>query len=152
MKRHTQDTLLRQWHALLALPRQPSAAWQRARLHEELAERRAAATRISQLSETADVVFTISRARHDGHATRGLPHASAAVLLYMVAKFSMRWAFYHIVAFACGARGERLRRVRQVVNPAKMSKVEEVAGRHGLDREAFARWAARVKAVWPLLP
>ncbi|KAI7908895.1 hypothetical protein M0657_012089 [Pyricularia oryzae] len=121
MKRHTQELLLHQWHALLALPHQPSAAWHRA-------------------------------PRYDGHATRGLPDASAAVLLYMGAKFSARWTFYRIVAFACGARGERLRGVREVVNPAKASKVDEVAERHGLDRVAFRRWAGRVRMFWPLLP
>lgn len=152
MKRHTQEIILHQWHALLALPHQPSAAWHRARLREELAERRTATTRLARLSETADVIFTISRARYDGHATRGLPDASAAVLLYMGAKFSARWTFYRIVAFACGARGERLRRVREVVNPAKASKVDEVAERHGLDRVAFRRWAGRVRVFWPLLP
>lgn len=98
------------------------------------------------------MIFTISRARYDGHATRGLPDASAAVLLYMGAKFSARWTFYRIVAFACGARGERLRGVREVVNPAKASKVDEVAERHGLDRVAFRRWAGRVRMFWPLLP
>ncbi|KAI6352483.1 hypothetical protein MCOR25_009396 [Pyricularia grisea] len=146
MKRHTQVKRIRHWHALLALPYEPSAAWHRDRLREEQAERRGTTTRLTRLSETADVFFTISRARYDMGATRGLPDASAAVLLYMVAKFSLRWTFYRIVAFACGARGDRLRRVREVVNPGKMSKVNEVAGRHGLDREAFARWAGRVRA------
>ncbi|ELQ42435.1 hypothetical protein OOU_Y34scaffold00208g2 [Pyricularia oryzae Y34] len=117
MKRHTQELLLHQWHALLALPHQPSAAWHRARLREELAER-------------------------DGRCD----------LHHQPSKFSARWTFYRIVAFACGARGERLRGVREVVNPAKASKVDEVAERHGLDRVAFRRWAGRVRMFWPLLP
>lgn len=70
------------------------------------------------------------------------------VLLYMVAKFSLRWASYRIVAFACGARGRKLKDVREVVNPRKTGKVDEVAGRHGLDPWICRIWAKRVKAFW----
>lgn len=70
----------------------------------------------------------------------------------MVAKFSLRWAFYRIVAYACGARGRKLKDVREVFNPRKTGKVDEVAGRHGLDPRICRIWAKRVKAFWPLLP
>ncbi|KAL5866433.1 hypothetical protein ACKVWC_011457, partial [Pyricularia oryzae] len=133
MKPHFRSAALHRWHTFLSLPRQASVSWHRARLREELAERRAAVTSISRLSETADVVFTISRARFDGHPFQShmLTAVPASVLLYMVAKFSLRWTFYRIVAFACGARGQKLKDVREVVNPRKTGKVDEVAGRHG---------------------
>ncbi|TLD09508.1 hypothetical protein PspLS_11904 [Pyricularia sp. CBS 133598] len=83
-----------------------SVSWHCARLREELAERCAAVTSISQLSEKADVVFTISRARFDGHPFQShmLIAVPASVLLYMVAKFSLRWTF--IVSWhLCAVRG-----------------------------------------------
>ncbi|KAI6476118.1 hypothetical protein MCOR13_011854, partial [Pyricularia oryzae] len=131
IKFHCRSTALHCWHTFLSLPRQAPVSWHRARLREELVERRAAFTSISRLSETADVVFTISRARFDGHHFQShmLIAVPAGVLLYMVAKFSLWWAFYRIVAFACGARGRKLKDVRE--DPRKTGKVDEVAGRHG---------------------
>ncbi|EHA51059.1 hypothetical protein MGG_14838 [Pyricularia oryzae 70-15] len=154
IKFHRRSTALHCWHTFLSLPRQAPVSWHRARLREELVERRAAVTSISQLSETADVVFTISRARFYGHHFQShmLIAVPAGGLLYMVAKFSLRWAFYRIVAYACGARGRKLKDVREVFNPRKTGKVDEVAGRHGLDPRICRIWAKRVKAFWPLLP
>lgn len=63
MKRHTQELLLHQWHALLALPHQPSAAWHRARLREELAERDGRCDLHHQPSK-------VRRTRHAGSARR----------------------------------------------------------------------------------
>ncbi|TLD09622.1 hypothetical protein PspLS_11715 [Pyricularia sp. CBS 133598] len=92
------------------------------------------------LPRQASVSWHCVRLREE--LTERLP---AGVLLYMVAKLSLRWTFYHIVASTCGARGRKLKDVREVVNPRKTSKVDEVAGRHGLDPRICRSWAKRVK-------
>lgn len=154
MVQHLRYAALQNWHKFLHLPRQSSVLWHRARLREELAELRNAKTSLSRLSEAADVAFSISRARFDGHALRisVLEMMPAGVLLYMVVKFSLRWCFYRLVAFACGSRGRQLGAVREVVNPRKMSKIDEVAGRHGLDPRLCRMWARKMMMFWPLLP
>ena len=145
--------LLTRWHRFLALPRQTSLSWHIARLTEELEECRLAKTYLERLSETSDVYFVLSRARYDGcpipTSRFSLPSASVLVFAYMVAKLTLRWLFYRIAAWIC--KGD-WRNVRVVINPKKGSKLEEVAVRHGIEKETFRRVAARLRWVWPLLP
>ncbi|QBZ53577.1 hypothetical protein PoMZ_09265 [Pyricularia oryzae] len=61
----------------------------------------------------------------------------------MVAKFNLRWTFYRIVVFACGAKGRKLKEIRKVVNPRKISKVDKVARRHRLNPRICRSWATR---------
>lgn len=42
--------------------------------------------------------------------------------------------------------------VREVVNPAKDRKLEEVAARHQIDPAEFKRMGRKLRKVWPLLP
>ncbi|KAL4939265.1 hypothetical protein BDV06DRAFT_231136 [Aspergillus oleicola] len=58
--------LLHNWLKALSLPRISNRTWHLSRLSEELAERAAAETPLARLSETADILFTLSRAKHDG--------------------------------------------------------------------------------------
>jgi hypothetical protein len=60
------NALLRKWHDKLSLSRQSPPSWYRGRLREELLERRNASCHMLKLSETADVFFTIIRARYNG--------------------------------------------------------------------------------------
>ncbi|KAL4964408.1 uncharacterized protein BDV14DRAFT_200934 [Aspergillus stella-maris] len=171
---------LRTWHAHLSLPRISNRTWHLARLSEELAERAAANTRLSRLSETADILFTLSRASHDrvsiclrfhafftsnAHAAvhahshldnqhiRYPPWSTSYDVLarfYMLGKFTSRWSFYQVAALCAGKR--EWRGVKEVVNPRKMSKVAEVAGRHGIVKEKFGRVCWWLLWVWPVLP
>ncbi|KAI1499721.1 hypothetical protein F5X99DRAFT_430348 [Biscogniauxia marginata] len=147
------DTLIGLWHGMLGLQRQP-AQWYRERLREELREQRQATTSLQRLSETADVYYSISRARHDGHPVRRLPRFRAShhalPYLYMVGKFTSRWAFYRAAARLSGAADPA--GVREVVNPARDLKLREVALRHGIDPSRFHRVCRRLLRVWPLLP
>lgn len=142
------------WHSLLNLPRQSPPTWYRDRVREELQERRAANTPLHKLSETSDVFFSISRARHDGFPLHRLPtfnfFRNGGIYVYMMLKFTLRWGFYRVAARICQPRGAH--DVREVVNPAKDRKLDEVAGRHGLDRGRFRRVGACLRRVWPLLP
>ena len=148
------DTILNRWHRLLGLARQSPTTWYRDRLREELRERHAATTLCTRLSETSDVFFSISRARYDGHPICSLPPFVAtrhgAVYAYMVAKYTSRWTFYRTAAWLCGS--PRYHLVREVVNPAKNHKIDEVASRYGLEPSKFRRVAGKLRRIWPLLP
>ncbi|OCL13445.1 hypothetical protein AOQ84DRAFT_415280 [Glonium stellatum] len=152
--RLTGDTLLRRWYGMLGLSRQSPPSWYRDRLREELRERRIAKTPWQKLSETSDVFFSISRARYDGFPIQKLPPfvASRHVLVYayMLAKYTSRWKFYRTAAILCNAPHYGL--VREVVNPSKDHKLDEVASRHQIDPVEFKRVGRQLRRVWPLLP
>lgn len=152
--RPTATRLLRRWHEMLGLSRQSPPSWYRDRIREELWERRNATTRWRKLSETSDVLFSISRAHHDGFPVRKLPPFSASrhglVYAYMLAKFTLRWKFYRVAALLCKSPRHEL--VREVVNPSKDYKLEEVAARHKIDPAVFKRVGGRLRRFWPLLP
>lgn len=145
--------ILRWWHGVLNLERHSPPSWYRDRFREELQECREAKTPLEKLSETSDVFFAISRAKHDGFPVGVLPPfrlAHCPVYAYMFAKYTSRWAFYRAVAMLCGA--PRSHNIREVVNPTKDRKLDEVARRHQIDPERFVRVAGRVRRVWPLFP
>jgi hypothetical protein len=139
---------------MLGLPRQSPPSWYRDRLREELHELRTATTPIHRLSETSDVFFAISRARYDGiHAWKLPPFIASRhvpVYGYMLLKYTLRWAFYRTAARLCKAPRPYL--VREVVNPGKDSKLDEVSFRHGIDQLQFRSVGRRLRSVWPLLP
>lgn len=149
------SSFLTRWHRMLALPRK-SSAWHHERLQEELEERRLAISRVEKISETADVIFTISRAHHEGFPIAVMPHdltASWRGVLnysYMLAKFTSRWMFYQTVAFFCGCA--HYTSVREVVNPAMDHKLGQVAERHEIDPAKFTNVAHKLLRVWPLPP
>ena len=147
-------SLLRRWHGMLGLSRQSPLSWYRDRLREELRERRIASTPWRRLSETSDVLFSISRASFDGFPVRRLPFITGSrhvlVYAYMLAKYTSRWKFYRVAARLCRAPQYSL--VREVVNPAKDHKLDEVASRHQIDRAQFKRVSRQLRRVWPLLP
>jgi hypothetical protein len=149
----TIELLLRRWHQFLNLPRQTPPSWYRHRLYEELRERKAAKRFRSRLSETSDVFFSISRAKYDGFPVRRLPPFMASrhslLYAYMLSNYTLRWTFYRTVARLCSTPHHRL--VREVVNPGKDLKLEEVASRHHIDVEKFCRVGWQLWRVWPLL-
>lgn len=151
--RLTSGTFLRRWHRMLGLSQQ-SPSWYRDRLREELRERRTANTPWQKLSETADVFFSISRAQYDGFPIRKLPPFIASrhgvIYAYMLAKYTLRYKFYQAAAILCNAPRSDL--VREVVNPGKDHKLDEVASRHHIDPAKFKRVGRQLRRVWPLLP
>ena len=148
------DALLRRWHRMLNLPRQTPPSWYRDRLREELQERRNAKTFLEKLSETSDVLFSISRARHDGFPIRNLPQFGATrhalAYTFMFAKYTLRWRFYRIAAKFCKA--PHWDSVREVVNPGKDSNLRVVARRHNIHPEEFLNAGRQLRNVWPLMP
>ncbi|KGO75991.1 hypothetical protein PITC_011480 [Penicillium italicum] len=142
------------WFKMLNLQRQSHISWHRARLREELCERRLAETGWQKLSETSDVLFSITRARYDGFPTRN-PSCltglySSPIYVYMLAKYTSRWSFFKAAALFCHAR--HWNRVQEVVNPSKDHKLTEVALRHNIDQKDFHRVSCRLRYIWPLFP
>eukprot|EP00798_Chlamydomonas_sp_ICE-L_P002595 gene2595-30990_t len=128
-------------------------SWYRARLKDELEERSKARSRLEHLSETADVMYAMSRAEFDNHPiqTRKIHFRHISSLLYMSGKYSSRWYFYRVAA-AFQTRSFAKVDVREVVNPAKDLKIQQVAERNRLDPEQFLAICKRLRHVWPLLP
>ncbi|KAI1765645.1 hypothetical protein GGR53DRAFT_529402 [Hypoxylon sp. FL1150] len=144
---------LYQWHRLLDLPRQSPPSWYPDRLRDEIQELREARTFLERLSETADVFFTISRSEYDGFPVGQLPDFNlwhVPVYLYLIGKFTSRWTFYKVAAFIC--KPNHGSTVREVTNPTKDFKMEDVARRHGLDPTRFKRIGRNLRRVWPLFP
>jgi hypothetical protein len=149
------DAFLRRWHRMLGLAHYSPPSWYRDRLREELYERRTAKTPLLKLSETSDVFFSIIRAHYDGFPVRKLPPFVASpryVILYgyMLAKFTLRWAFFRTAAMLCRAPNHDM--VREVVNPGKDHKLDVIALRYQLDPDEFKRVCRRLRRLWPLLP
>jgi hypothetical protein len=152
--RHLGHTALRLWFQTLNLPRQSHFSWHRARLQEELYERRTAKTNWQKLSETSDVLFSITRAQYDGFPTRNPSCLSGLhftpIYLYMLAKYTSRWSFFRVVALFCNAQHWNL--VHEVVNPSKDHKLIDVASRHAIDQKDFQRVSRQLRRIWPLFP
>ena len=150
----TRALFLKRWHKMLNLSPQSPSSWYRDRLREELAEHRIATTPWQKLSEASDVFFSISRAQYDGFPVRNLPpfvsFRHSFVYTYMVIKYTLRWKFYRRAAIMCKA--SHYDSVREVVNPSKDRKLEEVASRHQIDPAEFKKVGRRLRKVWPLLP
>lgn len=148
----TGERFLRWWHGRLNLSRQSTPSWHRDRLREELRERRLANTALRKLSETSDVIFSISRARYDGFPIRKLPSSPRLVLayVYMIVKYTSRWKFYKTAMMLCNV--PHYDQVCEVVNPRKDSKLNEVASRHRIDPMKFKKVGRRLRQIWPLLP
>ncbi|KAK6836623.1 hypothetical protein PG987_007118 [Apiospora arundinis] len=104
-------------------------------------------------------MFAINRARYDGFPVRQdllAPNATFegrryyGVCAYMLVKYTSRWMFYRTAAAMSGMSDYKT--VREVVNPAKDAKIEEVASRHKVDKVKFCGAAHKLRRVWPLFP
>lgn len=147
------NTLLKSWYGRLGLLHQSPPSWYRDRLREELLERRTAKTSWRKLSETSDVFFTISRARYDGFPIRSLPpfaYRHVLIYTYMIIKYTLRWQLYRTTARLCHI--PHFDQVREVINPSKDHKLDEIALRHDIGAAQFKRVCRRLQRVWPLLP
>ncbi|EXU96518.1 phosphoribosyl transferase domain protein [Metarhizium robertsii] len=97
-------------------------------LLEEVIERHATRTTLQRLSETSDVFYILGRAQCDGYPLR-----------------RPRRVFYRTAAFSCGSGSWR--RVREVVNPHRDFKIQEVTSRHAVDLSNFKRVYAKAQIV-----
>ncbi|TVY59241.1 hypothetical protein LCER1_G000224 [Lachnellula cervina] len=139
---------------MLGLRRQSPPSWYQDRLDDEVREVVAAKSPLEKLSETSDILFSIIRARYDGFPVHEPPlfvnYRHVLVYAYMLGKFTLRWKFYRTAAYLCKA--PHCDSVREVVNPGKDHKLQEVASRHHIDPERFERVCWWLRWVFPLLP
>ncbi|EED17920.1 hypothetical protein TSTA_117060 [Talaromyces stipitatus ATCC 10500] len=109
------------------------------RLREEEQELCEAQTYPEKICEASDVVFSISRAQHDGSDIQPLHNffdrKYMPVYLYVFGKFSSRWLFHITASLLCHAPHV----VREVVNPTKNRKVIRSCTRHQIDPVQFTR-------------
>ncbi|KAJ5189987.1 hypothetical protein N7491_007972 [Penicillium cf. griseofulvum] len=141
------NTALRLWFQTLSLPQQSHLSWHRARLREELCERRTAKTSWQKLSETSDVLFSITRSQYDGFIIRN-PSCfsclhSTPIYLYITRRDG------HFIKWSPSSHWNL---VHEVVNPSKDHKLIEVASRHAIDQKDFQRVIRQLRRIWPLFP
>lgn len=145
--------LLTAWLRVLNFARH-SPSWYRARVVEELAERRDAHNSLHRVTETADVIFSLCRARHDGCPVHGVPaftlQRQGLIYAVMVTKFTVRWMFWKALAWWCGKSDWK--HVSEVVNYGKDEKVKQVAARWSIDPEKAVQVARRMRWVWVPIP
>ena len=144
--------VLRRWHGMLGLPQQSPLSWYQDRLQEELHEQQTATTSWQRISETSNILFSISRANFNGFPICRLPSITGPlhvlVYAYMLVKYTSCWTFYRVATMLCHAPQYNL--VQEVVNPTRDHKLNEVASHHQIDQEQFKRVSCQLHQLWPL--
>lgn len=123
-------------------------AWHEKDVADEVAELREARGLFSRWSELSDVVYTVTRARWSGHNI-SFPRSALAFavgVLYMIPKYSSRWAFFHKLGKSFGKDFHMVR------NPARAEKLRALAVANDIDPGEFESRAKKLLRFWPLLP
>lgn len=95
------------------------------------------------------------RAQYDGSTVRTLPlfvtpHHVHHIHIYANKVHHTLEVLPNSRAIICNAPDRDS--VREVVNPGKVQKLEEVVSRHEVDPVVFKRVGRRLRRGWPLLP
>ncbi len=137
------------WHNLLGMEKH-GLGWHQADIADELAEYERDEGSLERWSELSDIVYTYTRARWSGHTDMSFPLTRKHFLLgalYMFPKYTLRWLFF---VFA-GRILKSKRLIREVRNPQRISKLDEIAEKYGLEKEAFHCACRKLLKSWPLL-
>ena len=137
------------WHNLLKMEKY-DLEWHQADMIGELAEYKRAEGFMERWSELSDIVYTYTRARWSGHTDVSFPLSRGLFIwgaLYMFPKYTLRWLFF---VFA-GRILKSKRLIREVRNPQRISKLDEIAEKYGLEKEAFHCACRKLLKSWPLL-
>eukprot|EP00697_Spironema_sp_BW2_P004266 gnl/Spiro4/1580_TR837_c0_g1_i1.p1 gnl/Spiro4/1580_TR837_c0_g1~~gnl/Spiro4/1580_TR837_c0_g1_i1.p1 ORF type:complete len:175 (+),score=13.63 gnl/Spiro4/1580_TR837_c0_g1_i1:79-525(+) len=128
--------------------------WHRQDVIGEMREFRQASTRLHRLSELSDISFTYTRAISNGYhvpnpfVLTSVP-SRCVIDAYMIVKYSTRFYFYRF----CGWRAGHPTTLREVRNPMKTNKLEEIAkGNRIADVDHFVRICVWWRRYWPFLP
>lgn len=136
------NKIIYKWHSKLDMPKY-DREWHRQDVADELQELKEANGVINKWSELSDVCYTYTRAHWSGHRDIALPISYSSYLIglvYMFPKFHLRWRFFVIL----GKKLDKDVKIREVRNPRKVDKLETIAGRYGLDKEAFVSEAKKL--------
>jgi hypothetical protein len=137
------------WHGLLGMQKH-DLAWHKQDMADEIKEYEEAKGFIARWSELSDIVYTYTRGRWSGHQELVFPLSPwqfAWGSLYMFPKYSLRWLFFVTTGKQAGAE----KTIREVRNPAKLFKLDDIAERYGVDKERFREICGKLLRFWPLL-
>lgn len=124
--------------------------WHEQDIADELTEYREARGSIYRWSELSDIVYTYTRAKWSGHRDIVFPFSSSLFVwgaLYMFPKYTLRWVFFRIAGARVGTR----KPIREVRNPKKDHKLDEIAAHNGCEPDRFRLICKKQLAYWPLL-
>jgi hypothetical protein len=141
--------MLNKWHDWLAMPRE-NLAWHRSDIDDELTEYEQEKNLFKKWSELSDIVYTSTRAQWTDHKL-DFPLSKSKYfigLIYMYPKYSSRFLFFKRASKKAGAKNP----IHEVRNPKRIAKLEEIAGRNGLDKDKFLKVCKNQLRFWPLLP
>lgn len=136
------NKIIHNWHTRLDMPKH-DAEWHKQDVADELEELKEARGIIHKWSELSDISYTYSRAHWSGFEEIVLPISNIGYLiglLYMFPKYQLRWRFF----VALGKKFDKDIKIKEVRNPKKIKKLEEIAGKYGLNKEAFVSEAKRL--------
>lgn len=137
------------WHNLLGMEKH-HLEWHKTDIADELIEYREARGFIEKWSELSDIVYTYTRARWSGYNDLFFPLPRRYFIwgtLYMFPKYTLRWLLFIVV----GKLLKSKRIVREVRNPKKLSKLDEIAEKYGLEKETFRGTCQKLLRYWVLL-
>lgn len=137
------------WHNLLRMEKH-DLAWHEADIADELIEYQQARGFVERWSEVSDVVYTYTRARWTGYSELSFPLPRRYLIcgaLYMFPKYTLRWLFF----ITAGKLAKAQRVIREVRNPAKLSKLDDIAAIYHLNPEQFRAICQKLLKYWILL-
>lgn len=137
------------WHTALGMKKY-DAAWHQADIAAEILEYEKAKGFWEKWSELSDIVYAYTRAQWSGHSQMSFPfplHYLVWGSLYMFPKYTLRWLFF----LTAGRLAKSTRAVREVRNPAKVSKLDAIAKRYQLDERSFRAICQKLLKYWILL-
>jgi len=137
------------WHTILGMDKN-DLAWHKSDIVEELNEFNNATGLFAKWSEVSDVVYTYTRARWTGHSEVLFPLSSTHFILgsfYMFPKYTLRWLFYVTAGKIAGSKNI----IREVRNPHKISKLDQIADKNNLNKEEFRHVCQKLLKYWILL-
>lgn len=141
--------MIEKWHDWLNMPKYDQR-WHDNDMQDELKEYQVEANILKKWSEVSDLVYTYTRAKWTGHKL-DFPLGRFEYFLgviYMFPKYTSRYLFFR----KAGKKVNSQVVVREVRNPKRMQKLEEIAATYRLDKTKFSKTCKRQLRYWPLLP
>ncbi len=124
--------------------------WHKKDMADEIQEYEEANGFVARWSELSDIVYTYTRGKWSGHNELIFPLSKRHFLfgsLYMFPKYTLRWSFFVTAGKSAGAE----KTIREVRNPSKIFKLDDVAERYGVNRDDFREVCRKLLRFWPLL-
>ena len=138
--------LIEKWHSKLDMPKY-DFVWHSQDTADEIQELNEAEGLICKWSELSDVVYTCTRANWSGHKNIKFPYNKLKFFigtLYMIPKYTLRWNFFRTL----GKKFNKDLKIKEVRNPKKVKKLENIAIQYNLDPKIFIDEAEKLMRFW----